>query len=81
MGRLPPDAAPVPSRVCCTLAAVDNYDAMAKALAERNRRSRRMYTILIPIAIAGLVGSFLLRVVMRSSMKAPRQPPAASRSW
>jgi hypothetical protein len=60
---------------------MDNYDAMAKALAERNRRSRRMYTILIPVAIAGLVGSFLLRAALRGSMRASQQPPAATRSW
>jgi hypothetical protein len=60
---------------------VDNYDAMVKALAERNRRSRRMYTILIPVAIAGMVGSFLLRTLLRDSMRASQQPPAATRSW
>jgi hypothetical protein len=78
---VPPNAAPSHRVFCDTFAPVDNYDAMVKALAERNRRSRRMYTILIPIAIAGLVASVLLRVVLRSSMKPPRQPPAATSSW
>lgn len=62
-------------------AAVNSYDAMAKALAERNRRSRRMYTVMIPFAIAALIAAILLRVVLRSSMKEPAPPAGAARSW
>ena len=62
----------------CTVAVVDNYNAMAKALAERNRRSRRMYTIMIPFAIAALIAAFVLRLSLRSSMREPPPPAGAS---
>ena len=52
---------------------MDNFELMAKALAERNRQSRRLYTIMIPFAIAGLIGAFALRVMMRGSTHAPQQ--------
>jgi hypothetical protein len=65
---------PLPRRLVATL-------ARSRYRREATRRSRRMYTILLPIAIAGLVGALLLRAALRSSMKAPRQPPAATRSW
>jgi hypothetical protein len=56
---------------------MDSYDVMAKALAERNRQNRRIYTIMIPFAIAALIAAILLRVAARSPAQLDERTTAA----